>query len=404
MVIIDVEFPLLSYSGRNEKGKTEHIPSPSKLLAAFLATACREETFLESLRLLEEQQPVIYMDNNTSYQVQPTIFERKKPNLKTEKNNSIDRSQITSFAQKTGQSKQIVYDDVKVFCNNHVVSYVYDLHDEHVEKRISQQLSHQSGKIGYLGRSTTPVVVHVYTSDHVDAQERTRYVPGAYGKQVSIAQPGYIDYLIKRYDNESVDISLPFHLMKNVSYQPVRMRKDGRSFTTITFPAQSYGWGEKIARITQSVHHDVAPLVTPNGKLFAITADVEDHKIADFTLAAIDAFGEDVEYLDKDYNQYLDAASTWVTYTSALLDGNSVLAEAKVLADLMEQTGLSLDEIEVEIIPNLYKKNKVVTPISTKTPYYDWIVLAKFAQPVQGPLSIGKMQAYGCGRMKHAVS
>ena len=220
MIKIDVLFPLREYAGRNELGETEKIPSPNKLLSSFLSTSCREEEFLQALKHLEGIQPIILQDSRQGISRIPSIFQYKKMHSdKDVKKSLVDQRNIIFGGPRTGLYSMISYDKSVIYKHDPTVTYIYDLdlQDDTQEKFIVDQLSKESGKIGYLGRSFTPVIVTVEKINEIPVDERYRYVPSPKGEKLFLPLPGYTDYMIKRYDsNYSAGNNLPFHLMNNL--------------------------------------------------------------------------------------------------------------------------------------------------------------------------------------------
>ena len=163
MIKIDVLFPLREYSGRNEIGKTEKIPSPNKLISSFLSTSCRDEEFLQALKYLEGERPIILQDSDKGRSRIPSTFQYKKMNSdKDIKKSLVDQSNILFGGPRTGLNSIVSYDKSVVYKHNPIVTYIYDVGlSDNQEDFIVEQLSKESGKIGYLGRSFNSVVITV---------------------------------------------------------------------------------------------------------------------------------------------------------------------------------------------------------------------------------------------------
>ena len=405
MIKIDVLFPLREYSGRNEIGKTEKIPSPNKLISSFLSTSCRDEEFLQALKYLEGERPIILQDSDKGRSRIPSTFQYKKMNSdKDIKKSLVDQSNILFGGPRTGLNSIVSYDKSVVYKHNPIVTYIYDVGlSDNQEDFIVEQLSKESGKIGYLGRSFNSVVITVEKIHEIPVDERFRYVPSPRGEGLFVPFSGYIDYMIQRYDsNYSASNNLPFHLMNKTYYFPLQVRSDGRIFTTIMIPSIKDNWGERFSRIQSKFNKPIIPLISKGKHLYGLSAEIENDMIADFVIEIMDNFGENI-IQDDSYRieRYVDEYSVWTSYTPVLLRGNSALAEAKVIADVMNQTGLSIKDIDVVLSPILYNKNQYPQPYRSKKEFYEWSVSITLSSPIQGPIIVGEYTDYGYGRMIH---
>lgn len=403
MIKIDVHFPLREYAGRNEEGKVETIPSPNRLVSAFLATSCEDEDFLQAVKTLEGNNPeAILQDSCQGMSHTPPVFQYKKTafDIKKDLSAADESAFLSGGARSSALQKNISRTPFIVYEQNPTVTYVYsNIEDENL---VVEKLSQQSGKIGYIGRSFNPVIVHVEKIDNIPHDSRLRYAPAPRGESIFVPSAGYVDYMKQRYHSEFGIMPLPFHLMKKSYYAPLRVREDGKNFVTVTISSVKNNWGEKLRSLQETCPNPIVPLINPGNYLHGFSVEVDNSDIADFVLGVMDNFGEDVIQSDHfKIGNYIDSYDSWKSYTPVLLRKNSAMAEVKVLADIVKQTNLSIEDIDVSLTPILYDKNKFPAPLGKKTPFYEWNVHIHSRVPIQGPLLVGEYTDYGYGRMIH---
>ena len=397
MLCIDVSFPLREYSGRNMQGKIEYIPSPSRVVCAFLATSCQDSRFIEAVKKLEDQFPKILVDSDN------VVKGRNIPPFYGYKfsKSGVDPKFYISGAHSSGRVKPLLTRDSSVvFSGNPTVSYFYDIQDSDT---IAGILKAQSGKIGYLGCSQDAVVVNVSSIDSLPCDGRKLFspVPNKHGF-VTVAGQGFVDFLQEKYDSGMDTNFTDPSRVHNIGYIPLKKRQDGRDFYILSVKSQKDKWSKKFKNLQQSmgVEDLLIPLVGPSRNLYGLVYENKNNDPAEFMENTLKYF-YDFEEFDYNIERYVGASHVWKTYTPALLPREEHIAKAMAMSDISSQTGLDFNDIFVEISPLREQDKTHSSPGSHSHVYAKWSVICTTSVPINGPLAVGKETLQGFGRLKH---
>lgn len=358
-VIIEVSFPLKDFSSSNGRGDSEKIPSPSQILSALLSTGeGRNESVMETLEALETVHPIVCMSAPKGKVVSPVTSVIKQRNS-------------SSAPASTGVSGQLIYEGnlnkgIKGFIStpdsvvhDNSIFYCYDIDESHIP--LLQRLS---AMVGFLGKATSPTVVKCYsdTLDNILSADKSlkSYFPSftkgfkSVGFVSNVPNVGYCRHMEAKYYSKDAFYS---SMAKEVFYTPF----DVNDFESVSFAVS----GKFPLRTVETIWKQCGAIVyakkmpsiirTKSNYFSSVyvkcnTTDVDTVGDIVSTLEALSTVEIEESYYDA--REFFGSSSIWESFLPIKTSKNSVIAQAKIMAEISRQTGLNFSDFNVEFTPS----------------------------------------------------
>lgn len=354
-VIIEVSFPLKDFSSSNGRGDSEKIPSPSQILSALLSTGeGKNEHVMETLEALETVHPIVCMSMPKGKVTSPVTSVIKQRNS-------------SSAPASTGVSGQLIYEGnlnkgIKGFISapdsvvhDNSIFYCYDIDESHIP--LLQRLSEM---VGFLGKATSPTVVKCYsdTLDNILSADKSlkSYFPNltkgfkSVGFSSNVPNVGYCRHMEEKYYSKDAFYS---SMAKEVFYTPF----DVNDFESVSFAVS----GKFPLRTVETIWKQHGGIVyakkmpsairTKNNYFSSVyvkcnTDDIDKASDIVSTLEALSTVEIEESYYDA--REFFGSSTIWESFLPIEISKNSVIAQAKIMAEISRQTGLNFSDFNVE--------------------------------------------------------
>lgn len=422
-VLVEVDFLTGRYHGRNAQGNPDWPPAPSRVFQALVAGAGHRtpEQTAALLAVENGSAPVIIASPDPVWGHDRLIYGKSHVAAGTQGKKKFSPSgsetdlkklmggYIPGFSHRgIGSSTESVTVAGSAELADTRVSYIYEGADKFVDI-----LDEIATNIGYVGTAVDMVSVSVRKCESVMGwtdQQWEQQVAGRQmlepahnsqvkGKQLRVPAPGLLQRLDARYESKAVPnfkgrSGHPTSHMPEQSY--LRMQRDAGVFSLRISPAlQGPGAARVLEQLTEKGTYpwfnphrgDKSSLLT--GVVSIGSVDSITQRYQQLASLLIELTDTEPEYGPAGWEQVLTSTSaTWVSQSPLVMPGGPELVKAMVEHELSAQSGLSVDDLEVVVVP-ARGQGRVDVPICDGRGGRRWHVDVTFSDVVTGPFKVG---------------
>lgn len=379
MLVVQVSFPLKSFTSGNGQGESAKIPSPAQIISAFLSTGLgSDENIMRTLQTLETITPIVVCAKDSGELKNPTV--------------SIVKHNTGSAPLSTGVAGHLFYEgnlsrgikgfDTPVNARIHdgKIAYCYRLADASTVQAHVDTLQALCGQIGFLGKSSSPVIVECFASTVNSVAKAIDgsivYYPQTGSSSLVASSPafftttvphiGYTQFMESRYGTRDTFYSGMTYDCVYASFVELPYSTGETLSVYGNFPSQTVDVLHK--EFGAKVYPKFIPERIRTKQRFFSTLVVDTcSQDVDIIAGIVDKLetlsSTELDVSNYKAQEYFVPATNFVSVIPVSTSKNSIVAQAEVMASISEQTGLGFEDFSVELSPDFSHNFDGTNPI-----------------------------------------